>query len=247
MNERLVSKAAWGNLVLIFLLSAAGGMRAQENKNPYPNMAPVAQYRMDRNAEIAMARTAAPESISKDAGVMVLGQKNYETAVESKNGFVCLVGRSWLAPFGTAEFWNPKNRSPECLNPQAVQSMLPYTLKTAGMVLAGFSQTQIHDGIKAAVDSKELGAPVVGSLIYMMSKEGYLTDKVPHNLDHLMYDLPSMDGAAWGANLPGVPIFFRRLDPAPITEFYVVMTEWSDGTPVEAATQAASPSHTHSN
>ncbi len=88
----------------------------------------------------------------------------------------------------------------------------------------------MFDAIKAAVDKKELGAPASGSLIYMMSKEAYLTDQPPHNLNHLMYDLPRMDGAAWGANLPGVPIYFQQLNPAPITEFYVVMGNWSDGT-----------------
>src|SRR6202012_1229764 len=107
-----------------------------------------------------------------------------------------------------------------CYNPPAVQSVLPYVIKTTGMALAGSSKTKIHDAIQAAVDSKELGAPASGSLIYMMSKEAYLTDQPPHNLNHLMYDLPRMDGAAWGANLPGVPIFFQQLNPAPITEFY---------------------------
>ena len=208
-------------------------------------MAPIEQYRMDRDAEIALARTAAPASISSDAKILVMGPKNYETAVEGKNGFVCIVGRAWLAPFDSAEFWNPKNRSPECYNPPAVQSVLPYVIKTTGMVLAGSSKTQIHDAIKAAVDNKELGAPASGSLIYMMSKEAYLTDQPPHNLNHLMYELPRMDSAAWGANLKGVPIYSQQLDPAPITEFYVVMATWSDGTPVNADANPTHHSHTH--
>src|ERR1700719_1293150 len=38
------------------------------SKAPYPNMAPVDQYLMeDREAEIALARSAAPESISRDS------------------------------------------------------------------------------------------------------------------------------------------------------------------------------------
>ena len=109
----------------------------------------------------------------------------------------------------------------------------------------GFSKTQMFDAIKAAVDKKELGAPALGSLTYMMSKEAYLTDRPPHNLNHLMYDLPRMDGAAWGANLPGVPIYFQQLSPAPITEFYVVMGNWSDGTPVNGDGNSASESHQH--
>jgi hypothetical protein len=233
------------SLAFIAALGAAGQIHIQDAKSPYPTMAPIEQYRMDRDAEIAMARTAAPASISKDASVMVLGPKNYETAVEGTNGFVCLVGRSWGAPFEYPEFWNPKNRSPECFNPPAALSVLPYFLKTTGMVLAGFSKTQMFDAIKDEVDKKELGTPATGSLIYMMSKEAYLTDQPPHNLNHLMYDLPRMDGAAWGGNLPGVPIYFRQLNPAPITEFYVVMGNWSDGTPVNGAGNSASESHKH--
>ena len=245
MNRNTVNRIAWRNLALVAVLSAAWQIQAQDAKQPYPSMAPIEQYRMDRDAEIALARTAAPVSISKDAEVMVLGEKNFEIAVPGRNGFVCLVGRSWLAPFGNPEYWNPKNRSPECYNPSAALSVLPYFLKTTGMVLAGFSKTQMFDAIKAAVDKKELGAPASGSLIYMMSKEGYLTDQPPHNLNHLMYDLPRMDGAAWGANLPCAPIYFQQLNPAPITEFYVVMGNWSDGTPVDGDGNSASESHKH--
>ena len=245
MNGNTINGIAWRNLVLVAVLSAAWQIQAQDAKQPYATMAPIEQYRMDRDAEIGMARTAAPASISKNASVMVLGQKNYEIAVEGKNGFVCLVGRSWGAPFENPEFWNPKNRSPECFNPPAALSVLPYFLKTTGMVLAGFSKTQMFDAIKAEVDKKELGTPASSSLIYMMSKEAYLTDQPPHNLNHLMYDLPHMDGAAWGANLPGVPIYFQQLNPAPITEFYVVMGNWSDGTPVNGAGNSASESHKH--
>ena len=245
MNGTTVNGIAWRNLVLVAVLSAAWQIQAQDAKQPYATMAPIEQYRMERNAEIAMARTAAPASISKDAEVLVMGQKNYETAVGGRNGFVCLVGRSWMSPFDNPEFWNPKNRSPECFNPPAALSLLPYVVKTTGMVLSGFSKTQIMDGIKAALDKKELSAPASGSLIYMMSKEAYLTDQEPHNLDHLMFDLPRMDGAAWGANLEGAPIFFRQLDPAPITEFYVVMGVWSDGTSVNADGNSASHSHNY--
>lgn len=55
-------------------------------------MAPLEQYLIqDRKAEIALAQSAAPESISRDAEVLVLGRHGYETAVKGKNGFVCIV------------------------------------------------------------------------------------------------------------------------------------------------------------
>jgi hypothetical protein len=49
-------------------------------------MAPVDQYLMERNAEILLARSAAPDSISSDATVLILGRQGYETAVEGRNG-----------------------------------------------------------------------------------------------------------------------------------------------------------------
>ena len=82
--------------------------------DPYPKMAPVDQYLMEKNAEIQLARSAAPDSISRDATILVLGRQGYETAVEGKNGFVCMVGRGWMAAFDWPEFWNAKVRAADC-------------------------------------------------------------------------------------------------------------------------------------
>ncbi|MGH7532870.1 MAG: hypothetical protein ACREL4_06240 [Gemmatimonadales bacterium] len=210
---------------------AAGPIRAQdpkaqETQSPYPTMAPIAQYRMDRAAEIALARTAAPASISRDAEILVLGQKNFEIAVPGKNGFVCAVGRAFAGPLSNREFWNPRNRSPICYNPPAARSLLPYAMKQAGMALAGASKAQITDAIRTAVAKKELGAPALGSMAYMMSKEAYLTDRDGHNLCHVMFELPS------NAVFPDDAASFVSWDPAPVIEFNVPVGHWSDGTDV---------------
>jgi hypothetical protein len=202
----------------------AQGTKAQDAQSPYPSMAPIAQYRMDRDAEIALARTAAPASISRDAEIMILGQKNFEIAVKGKNGFVCVVGRAFAGPLSNPEFWNPKNRSPICYNPPAVRSLWPYALKQAGMALAGATKARITDAIRAAVAKKELGAPEPGSMAYMMSKHAYLTDQGGHNLAHVMFELPS-DGVFQGNS-----DFFVSWDPAPVIEFNVPVGQWSDGT-----------------
>jgi hypothetical protein len=223
----------WGNVVLVAVFGAAWPIQAQDTKpqgtkSPYPSMAPIEQYRMDRDAEIALARTAAPPSISRDATVLVMGQKNFETAVEGKNGFVCLVGRAFAGPLNNPEFWNPKNRSPICYNPPAARSLMPYAMKEAGMALAGASIAQITDAIRTAVAKKELGAPESGSMSYMMSKEAYLTDRGGHNLAHLMFELPR--NGVFQDN----PIFFVSWDPAPVIEFIVPVGQWSDGTAITA-------------
>ena len=113
---------------------------------PYASMAPVEQYLMNRNAEIALARSAAPDAISRDATILVLTRHGYETAVEGKNGWVCMVERGWMAPSDAPEFWNPKIRGPICFNPPAARSVLPTTYKRTAMVLLGKTKAEIIDG-----------------------------------------------------------------------------------------------------
>jgi len=233
MRKTTSEAIGWGNIVLVAVFGAAWPIqaqdtKAQDTKSPYPSMAPIEQYRMDRDAEIAMARTAAPPSISRDAEILVLGQKNFETAVHGKNGFVCLVGRAFGGPLNNPEFWNPKNRSPICLNPPAARSLMPYAMKETGMALAGASKDQIIDAIRTAVAKKELGAPESGSMSYMMSREAYLTDQGRHNLAHVMFELPR------NGVFRDDPNFFVSWDPAPVIEFNVPVGHWSDGTAITA-------------
>lgn len=233
MRRNTGKAIGWGGVALFAMFGAAWliptqDTNAQDTKSPYPTMAPIEQYRMDRDAEIALARTAAPPSISRDAEIMVLGHENFETAVQGKNGFVCAVGRAFAGPLNNPEYWNPKNRSPICLNPPAARSLWPYAMKQTGMALAGASRVQITDAIRTAVAKKELGPPESGSMAYMMSKGAYLTDRGGHNLAHVMFELPR------NGVFQDEPDFFVTWDPAPVIEFNVPVGQWSDGTPVTA-------------
>ena len=223
--------------VLVFAFSIffeAREMQSQEGKTKYPRMAPVEEYLMpDRNAEMALARSAAPESISHEATVLVLGPHGYETAVEGKNGFVCVVERGWMSPAEAREFWNPKIRGPICFNPPAARSVLPSTYKRTEMVLAGRTKAEIIDGNKAAFEKGELPPLEPGAMSYMMSKQAYLTDDGDHNLAHLMFYVPPMAGTVWGADLPKSPVMlnpqFKGVQP--IDVFVVPVGRWSDGAP----------------
>jgi len=212
--------------------------RNQDRSTSYPRMASIEQYLMpDRNAEIALARSAAPEAISGDAKILVLGWRGYETADEGKNGFVCMVERSWMLPFNSTEFWSPKVRAPLCFNPAAAQSILPLTIKRTDMVLAGLSKAQMIDSIKAGFHNKELPAPEPGAMCYMMSRAGYLNDALGHHVPHLMFYFPLTDKSSWGADLRGSPVTLNpqfRDGPEPITEFVIPVGKWSDGTAAPA-------------
>jgi hypothetical protein len=233
MSRNRLIEAVFPAGALIFALALSCPLRGQDHKTPYPTMAPLDQYLMDRGAEIALARTAAPEAISADAEILVLGQHGYETAVEGKNGFVCTVERGWMSPSDAPEFWNPKIRGPICFNPPAARSVLPITYKRTEMVLAGRTKAEIIDGNKAAFEKGELPALEPGAMSYMMSKDAYLTDHDDHNLAHLMFYTPALDGKVWGADLPKSPVMlnpqFKGVQP--IDVFVVPVGRWSDGSP----------------
>jgi len=232
MNPKTAKMIAWGAFALVVVLGECWPARAQDPKGSYASMAPLDQYLMaDRNAEIALARSAAPAAISSDAEVLVLGRNGYETAVKGKNGFVCVVERAWMSPSDAPGFWNPKIRGPICFNPPAARSVLPTTYKRTEMVLAGRTKAEIIEGNKAAFEKGELPPLEPGAMSYMMSKEAYLTDGDDHNVAHLMFYAPPLDGKAWGADLPKSPVMLNPQfkGAQPIDVFVVPVGRWSDG------------------
>ncbi|HKW87663.1 MAG TPA: hypothetical protein VJN21_02800 [Candidatus Acidoferrales bacterium] len=240
--------------LVALLFGVAAGAHAQTQLTPsqlrdkYPKMAPIEDYLMNRDAEIALARTAAPEAISKDASVLVLTRHGWETAVKGTNGFVCMVERSWGESIDYPEFWNPKIRGVDCLNPAAARSILPIEYKLTEMTLAGDSEKQLIVGIQAAYAKKELPPVEPGAMGFMMSKETYVTDSGSHNLSHLMFFVAARKtDSEWGGWLPHVPLgssSFWFPDPGhenpldrelpPIRVLYIAVPRWSDGTSVLA-------------
>jgi hypothetical protein len=231
MNRTITRTIALGTFVSIVVLGAWGQAPPQDAKGPYPNMAPLDQYLIaDRNSEIALARSAAPESISGDAEVMVLGRHGYEVAVRGKNGFVCMVERSWTAGVDNPDFWNPKLRGAICFNPAAARSYLPITIKKTELILAGRSKAQMFESIKEAFDKKELPVQEPGAMSYMLSRQAYLSDSGGHWHPHIMFFVPQADAVSWGAGLPGSPILASNDPEDRLTIFMIPVAKWSDGT-----------------
>ena len=240
------SLGSTARLILLTLLAVT--VAGQEPRNgtkpdnreagaqPYLSMAPLERYLIsDPEAEIALARSAAPPSISKDAEVLVLTPSGYKTAVKGKNGFVCLVDRSWQSPMSDPEFWNPKERGPVCLNPQAARSVLPIQTRRTELVLAGVAKSEIMTRIAAAINAKELALPQAGAMSYMMSKEQYLGDRFLNWMPHLMIYTPNtITTNDWGANQPGSPVLQGPVsltdgERDPVSIFLVPVSHWSDG------------------
>ena len=216
----------------LFTLIAGSAVLAQDPKPTYPGMAPLSQYLMsDRDAEIALARSAAPEAISHDAEILILEKDGYKTAVPGKNGFVCVVERSWMSNFDSPQYWNPKLRGPICFNPQAARSILPITFKRTMLVLAGHTKSEIMEAMAADVRNKQLPGLEPGAMSYMMSRAAFLDDSAGHWIPHLMFY--TAVGVDWGSDLPDSPVMLNpqfQGKPEPIDVLMIPAGRWSDGT-----------------
>jgi hypothetical protein len=201
-------------------------------------MASLDQYLIsDEKSEIALARSAAPASISDGAEVMVLGRDGYKTAVKGSNGFLCLVERSWAQSENDPEFWNPKMRAPHCFNEQAARSFAPIYLMKTKLVLAGESRPEIAQDIATALDKKQLPALEPGAMAYMMSKQQYLNDRGKNWRPHVMFYSPGDMTKSWAADAPGSPVMAANDPEERVTILFVLADKWSDGT--------AAPPHMH--
>ncbi len=207
----------------------------------YPQMAPINHYLMDQRAEIALARSAAPPSVSRHATILVLKQSGYEEVVAGTNGFVCDVDRSWLAAFDWPQYWNPKIRAAQCLNRNAARTIVPLDRLRTKMVLEGASTSEIIAAVRAAYAGGRVPELGPGAMCYMMSKYSYLTDDFPQDIPHLMFWVPTADRGALGADLAGSPVHFASYWPTSpqwvtamrgipaIGVFLVGVDRWSNG------------------
>jgi hypothetical protein len=224
-------------VVLAFLVQVAVAVLpwtalGQTETAPYAAMAPLDQYLIpDQNAEIALARSAAPASIADGAEVLVLGREGYTTAVKGTNGFLCVVERGWGAGTDDPVFWNPKIRGPICFNPAAARSFAPIYLMKTKLVLAGKSKAEIVRATGSALDKNDLPALEPGAMCYMLSKEQYLSDAGKNWHPHLMFFVAGDAAKSWGADLPGSPVMAANDPEERATILMVRVGKWSDGTP----------------
>jgi hypothetical protein len=216
------------------LLAAATALAGAGANQTMPS---VSQYLMSPKAEIALARGAAPASISDHATVMTLTAHGYTVAVKGENGFTCLVERGWSS-LNMPAFWNLKIRNPVCYNAAASRTVLLYPLKRTALVLGGATEAQIEQTISGAIATKSLPAAAPDSIGYMMSKEQYISDDAKSWYPHVMFFMPQPDGAnvgeSWGADRLHSPVVY---DPhgsrfhVPWAQFFIPVSHWSDGSP----------------
>jgi hypothetical protein len=191
---------------LLLVGPGATGMKAQEAKYP-----PLSEYMMARDAEIALAKSAAPENISGHATIKVLTASGYETVHNGDNGFVCMVMRGFTgAPTFTAVrvralvTYDAKTRAPICFNPQAVRTVLPYYELRTRLGLEGKTADQIAEAVQAAYTKGEIPKRAEVSFAYMWSADQVL-GPAGHWHPHMMVYLPNYENSMLGNNeVPGM-------------------------------------------
>lgn len=197
-----------------------------------PDLAP---YLMpDRTAEIALARSAAPKTISDSATVFVLTRTGLVEAAHGTNGWTCAVLRSFSGGLKDPDFWSPTLRAPLCLNPQATSSIFPENRKRIEWIMAGVGVAEIAERTARAYASHELPMPAPGAMSYMLSHEQILGKDNSHWKPHLMFFFDrSLPASNWGAGGFTAPVINASVDDDknPVMTLFVPVRQWSDGSP----------------
>jgi|SRR5262245_2682912 len=201
-----ISKLMRSGVLVVALLTGFESGSAQVQKYP-----PLQEYMMPRDAEIALAKSAAPANISDLATIKVLTSSGFEVARQGSNGFVCEVMRGWAAPTYTpAQFrdlvYDPRVRAPICFNPAASREVLPYYELRHKLGMQGKTPSQIGEGLEAAYARGELPRRSEVSFAYMWSADQFLFAAVGHWHPHVMVFAPYYDNAMLGGNEFGGPL-----------------------------------------
>jgi hypothetical protein len=157
-----------GHFLLLISFAVAGAV-AQEAKYP-----PLSEYLMPQDAEIALAKSAAPDNISDRATIKVLTASGFQVVREGDNGFVCIVMRGSAAPTFTPRqirhlVYDAKLRAPICFNPQASATVMPYYELRNKLATEDKTPDEITQGIQAAYSRGELPKRDGVSFAYMWS------------------------------------------------------------------------------
>jgi hypothetical protein len=225
-------KQPW--LVLLAILVSLAGSAAWAQGRQSPSLS---AYMMAPDAEIALARSAAPAHISGRATIKVLTPSGYQAAHEGDNGFVCMVMRGWGAPTYTpAPFrdlvYDASVRAPICFDPGASRTVMPYYELRTRLGMEGKTPDQIADGIQAAYATGALPKRDGVAFAYMWSADQHLGPGAGHWHPHMMVFAPYYENSMLGGN-PFGSVLPQLSDDAG-TPFAVVVIPVDDSLAISA-------------
>ncbi len=179
----LIAVASVGTLTMSLLALAP------QDSEKIPAMLPRAQ-------EVALAETAGPLHIVRDAAIYALEKDGYVLAREGTNGFTCLVLRSF-----------PGSQEPECYDAEGTATLLPRRLDEARFRAEGLTREQVSAKIAAGFEAGKYRAPRRPGIVYMLSCKNYVPiddtgSRIIHYQPHFMFYSPYLTNADIGGGSP---------------------------------------------
>jgi hypothetical protein len=221
--------------IALVALNHAGLLLAQSKpSHKYP---PLREYMMTQEAEISLARSAAPPNVTGRATIKVLTQSGYQVAHEGQSGFVCMVMRGWSAPTYTpAQFrdlvYDATVRAPICFNPEASRTAMPYYELRSRLAMEGKSPEEIAEGVQAAYAKGVLPKRDAVGFAYMWSADQHLGPGIGHWHPHMMIFSPYYENSKVGGNEFGSPL--PQVSDDAGTPFAVVVIPVDDSLAIRA-------------
>jgi len=198
------------SLALLAVLFAPSVV-AQSSKSPVSHYPPIQDYLMPQASEIALAKSAAPASISDGATIKVLTTSGFKVVHQGDNGFVCVVMRGFSAPLYTPAqlrdlVYDAALRAPICFDPKAAKEVMPYYELRTKLAMQAKNPDQIAEGVEAAYARGELPKRDGVSFAYMWSADQNLASGIGHWHPHMMVFAPYYENSTAGGNTFGAPL-----------------------------------------
>jgi hypothetical protein len=174
---------------------------------------------LPRDREIALARSAAPADVSREATVMVLTDRGFELAEQGSNGVTCVVNRS-----------QPESLEPHCFDAEGSATVLPIELRRTELLREGRSDEDIDRELGQGLLSGKYRLPRRPALSYMMSSRQVLFDEQGKRVGrwhpHLMIFYPNLTPSDLGLGAPGLSTAVV-VDPGlPLSNIMVVLKDF---------------------
>lgn len=154
---------------------------------------------LPRDAEIALARSAAPPAISATARVWVWTGRNYAIADSGRTRVNCYLARHWVPSV-----------EPHCLDEEASATILPILMRKIELYAEGKADADVEREIAAGIAAGRFRLPGRPAVTYMMSAAQELVSgegsPVGAWQPHLMIYYPGWTGPQAGLEgfVPGV-------------------------------------------
>jgi len=196
-----------GAKVFLMLIALLAGLDAVAVWAQGPKYPPLSEYMMAPEAEVVLARSAAPEKVSARATVKILTPSGYKVVAAGENGFVCIVMRGWAAATSATAperdlVYYAQLRAPICFDPVASRTVLPLQELQAKLGMEGKGPDQIAEAVQAAFTKGELPRMEAVAFAYMFSADQDLGLGLGAWHPHMMVYTPYYENSMLGGNEP---------------------------------------------